>query len=439
MAEFNIVEVDNVQNEDLDTGAGEDQHAVVGIVLPADGGAVVGGTASDPIRTDPTGTTTQPVSDAGGSLTVDATSWPLPTGAATETTLATLATETKLEAVRALLASLDGKDYATQTTLAAILVDTGQIEALLTSLDGKDFATDTVLQAVRDRIGEAVASPTTYTLLDRLQTVIDRLTSIKDTDGVQIIDDIIRLGDTARNGINSILNNSIRRLETRGSVTSPDGVTDADVGSTATANNRLSVASRLTDGTGFLSTILQNSIRKLEGRFSLASSDGTLNVDVGAKNSLNHLHVQSLLRDGTGSGRVASIDSSNRLLVSANVTVPPASVAVDQSASSNLSGTSDTTYLIPSGKILTIARFASTVEANSGRVTRIQLYYDPAGTGSGMTLIREMFMGSGDRNYEFQIDFNTTGDGTKLIRMRRERMDGGADNVSAFWSGFRDA
>lgn len=44
------------------------------------------------IRTNPTGTTTQPVSDAGGSLTIDATSLPLPTGAATEATLATLST-----------------------------------------------------------------------------------------------------------------------------------------------------------------------------------------------------------------------------------------------------------------------------------------------------------------------------------------------------------
>jgi hypothetical protein len=65
---------------------------------------------------------------------------------ATEDTLATLATETKLEAVRALLASLDGKDYATQTTLAALLVDTGQIETLLTTIDG-------VLDSIKDTDG----------------------------------------------------------------------------------------------------------------------------------------------------------------------------------------------------------------------------------------------------------------------------------------------
>ena len=86
------------------------------------------------------------------------------------------ATQTTLEAARALLASLDGKDFATQTTLAAILADlqlkadlsetqpvsvaslplpTGAAtevtleaaRALLASLDGKDFATQTTLAA----------------------------------------------------------------------------------------------------------------------------------------------------------------------------------------------------------------------------------------------------------------------------------------------------
>jgi len=58
---------------DFDTGAGDDQQAMVGIALPAAGGAVPGGTATAPLRIDPTGTTTQPVSDAGASLTVDGT------------------------------------------------------------------------------------------------------------------------------------------------------------------------------------------------------------------------------------------------------------------------------------------------------------------------------------------------------------------------------
>jgi hypothetical protein len=56
---------------DLDTGAGTEWDLGVSIRLPGAGGSVVGGTLSDPIRTDPTGTTAQPVTDNGASLTVD--------------------------------------------------------------------------------------------------------------------------------------------------------------------------------------------------------------------------------------------------------------------------------------------------------------------------------------------------------------------------------
>jgi hypothetical protein len=65
---------------DADTGAGSQFVLGVGLRKSASGGSVEAGTSSDPLRIDPTGTTTQPVSAA---------SLPLPTGAATETTLGT--------------------------------------------------------------------------------------------------------------------------------------------------------------------------------------------------------------------------------------------------------------------------------------------------------------------------------------------------------------
>lgn len=64
---------------DLDTGAGTEYSMGISIRLPGSGGSTAGGTSANPLRTDPTGTTTQPIS---------ATTLPLPTGAATETTLA---------------------------------------------------------------------------------------------------------------------------------------------------------------------------------------------------------------------------------------------------------------------------------------------------------------------------------------------------------------
>jgi len=59
---------------DLDTGVGEEYNLGVSLRKAAGGGSVELGTSADPLRTDPTGTTTQPISAA---------SLPLPTGAAT--------------------------------------------------------------------------------------------------------------------------------------------------------------------------------------------------------------------------------------------------------------------------------------------------------------------------------------------------------------------
>lgn len=56
---------------DLDTGGGVDTVPIMGVALPKSGGAVAGGTSADPIRTDPTGATAQPVTDNGGTLSVD--------------------------------------------------------------------------------------------------------------------------------------------------------------------------------------------------------------------------------------------------------------------------------------------------------------------------------------------------------------------------------
>jgi fibronectin-binding autotransporter adhesin len=47
---------------DFDTGAGTDTVSMFGVALPASGGAVAGGTSTNPLRVDPTGSTTQPVS-----------------------------------------------------------------------------------------------------------------------------------------------------------------------------------------------------------------------------------------------------------------------------------------------------------------------------------------------------------------------------------------
>lgn len=58
---FTVDQVDTA-SLDYDTGAGTVLQTIVGIALPGNGGPVAGGTSSAPIRIDPVGTTTQPIS-----------------------------------------------------------------------------------------------------------------------------------------------------------------------------------------------------------------------------------------------------------------------------------------------------------------------------------------------------------------------------------------
>ena len=96
---------------DQDTGAGVEYVQGVSLRIPGSGGSVAGGTATNPLRVDPTGTTTQPVSGTvtanisgsvpvtgaffqstqpvsiASSVAITAASLPLPTGAAADATL----------------------------------------------------------------------------------------------------------------------------------------------------------------------------------------------------------------------------------------------------------------------------------------------------------------------------------------------------------------
>lgn len=105
---------------DTDTGAGTEYNLGVSIRLPGSGGSTAGGTATNPLRTDPTGTTTQPISAA---------SLPLPTGAATETTLASRASASNQTTA------------GTQTTMVNDGTRTATIKAASTAA----IATDTAL------------------------------------------------------------------------------------------------------------------------------------------------------------------------------------------------------------------------------------------------------------------------------------------------------
>lgn len=149
-------------------------------------------------------------------------------GLALESTQTTLATEASVSSIdgkvatEATLSSLEGK-AATQTTLAA-LETKAATQTTLAALESK-AATQTTLATLATQVTAAA-----------VQAVLE---AIRDTAGVKKITDELpagtqdigsfRLRDILGNGISSVLNNTIRRLEARASITSPDGSLDVAV------------------------------------------------------------------------------------------------------------------------------------------------------------------------------------------------------------------
>lgn len=85
-----------------------------------------------------------------------------------EAALATLATETKLEAVRAMLASIDGHVDSLEAT-------TDGLEGALATLNGKDFATQTTAAAILAKLS---SDPATQTTLAAVLAAVDGLETL---------------------------------------------------------------------------------------------------------------------------------------------------------------------------------------------------------------------------------------------------------------------
>lgn len=146
------VPIETEQILDYDTGAGTANLSLIGIALPASGGPVAGGTSTNPLRIDPTGSTTQPVSGtvtATGPLTdaelraspveVDVTASVLPTGAAEEATLlaiGALLTSQLDDPTSALNKEATQVDVETNTQAAADVLGTTAGAAVITDANG---------------------------------------------------------------------------------------------------------------------------------------------------------------------------------------------------------------------------------------------------------------------------------------------------------------
>lgn len=205
-----------------------------------------------------------------------------------------------------------------------------------------------------------------------------------------------------------------------------------EVQSTPTSNTLLDRVKSINDSiTSRLGSLGQKTMAN-SSPVTIASDQSTIPVELQSGGAPQGVKIE----DGSGSGREAYVDVSNRLLVAiAPPSPPPATTEVLEVAQSNLNGTANLVYTIPTGENLVVQNFRGGAEGG-GKSSKVELFYDPNGNGSGMTLISVGYVG--DTNFNFNVNYTVPdpGNGTRAIRLRRVRLDGGGREVFGSWQGY---
>ena len=94
----------------------------------------------------------------------------------------------------------------------------------------------------------------------------------------------------------------------------------------------------------------------------------------------------------------------------------------------------DDTYVIPNGETLVIQHFKCGAEGDINKYSKVVLYYAPDGTVNGNAEVLSVgYLGD---NFRESLKESFTGDGTKAIIMRRERMEAGKREIFGKWRGY---
>lgn len=133
--------------------------------------------------------------------------------------------------------------------------------------------------------------------------------------------------------------------------------------------------------------------------------------------------------------RNVAVSTTGRLKVSQEPPTPPVDTTSVQQTAQGDQGSNQTAYLnytIPNGETLIIQRFIGGAEGGGGQ-SKISLYYDSTGTGTG-DLIAVGYVA--DNNFQFDLNAQYIGDGTARIRLARTRLDAGTRETFGRWEGY---
>lgn len=132
----------------------------------------------------------------------------------------------------------------------------------------------------------------------------------------------------------------------------------------------------------------------------------------------------------------ASFTADGRLKVAQEPPAPPpATTPVDVGGIATVGNTpADTTHVIGTGKTLVIQNINGGA-APVGAGSKVELFDDPNGDGTGMTLLRVAYVNGSS----FSLDLNREvgpGNGTRAVRLRRTSLGGASREIAAFLAGY---
>ncbi len=295
---------------------------------------------------------------------------------ATEDTLATLATEAKLEAVRSLVNSIDGKDFSTETTLAQAATDLAAIETLLTAIRdtaGIKKITDP-LPPGTNNIGDV---DVVSSALPAGAATEATLAAIRDTAGIKKITDALPAGTNLL-----------------GKSTISQGGNDASVN----ASNQLLVEAVLAAGGASQTVkITDNSEMYIVG----VTTDGRLKVE------------QAL------------------------PTAPPATTAVEDFEVGTISSGNYQNYSIPVGETLVIQQFVAGCAGEGGKGARVTLIYDQGGGEPIQNLeIARLYVQASTAVFPVEFTAPRAAQSGDRIRIYRFPLEGSTQEVYGYWRGY---
>jgi hypothetical protein len=141
-----------------------------------------------------------------------------------------------------------------------------------------------------------------------------------------------------------------------------------------------------------------------------------------------------MAEDQNGFAHRVRCEEDGRLISSASVVNPPTSTPIVEAYQGNVLTTVDDDYLIPNGETIVIQNLSGGAEGDVDG-SKVELFVFPDGTKTGGELLSVLYVNGS--NGSDGINQGFTGDGSKLVTIRRSRLAGAGKEIFGKWIGYK--